>query len=102
MRRTPAQGGSASGRVRFMYYVYILYSKKLNKFYTGYTNDLKRRFNQHNSKNLKYTSISRPWDLVYYSAFLNKHDAYQEENFLKSGKGRQRRKFLLENYIENL
>ncbi len=31
------------------FYVYILKSEKDNKFYTGYTSDLKRRIDEHNS-----------------------------------------------------
>ncbi|MBU2456379.1 GIY-YIG nuclease family protein, partial [Patescibacteria group bacterium] len=30
-----------------MYYIYILQSKKDKKFYTGYTKNLKLRFEQH-------------------------------------------------------
>lgn len=30
-----------------MYYVYILYSDKDGKLYTGYTQNLKQRFEQH-------------------------------------------------------
>jgi len=31
-----------------MYYVYVLQSEKDNKFYTGYTKNLKLRFEEHN------------------------------------------------------
>ena len=33
-----------------MYYTYVLQSKKDKKFYTGYTRNLKLRFEQHKKK----------------------------------------------------
>lgn len=77
-----------------MYYVYILKSKKNNKLYKGLTTDLKRRFREHNAGNSKFTGDNRPWELLYYEAFINKDDAIREEKFLKSGKGRERIKYL--------
>ncbi|EKE11002.1 MAG: hypothetical protein ACD_15C00160G0001 [uncultured bacterium] len=85
-----------------MHYVYILYSKKLNKFYVGATSDLKRRVSEHNIGASQFTSAGVPWELAYYEAFLKKKDAIREENFLKTGKGRERRKYLLETYLEDL
>ncbi len=78
-----------------MYYVYILKSEKNNKLYKGFTNDLKRRLSEHNSGKSTFTSQNGHWELVYYEAFKNKIDAQKEEKFLKSGKGRERIKFLL-------
>lgn len=83
-----------------MHYTYILHSKKLNRFYIGTTQDLKVRISQHNKSKGKATSPGSPWILVYYEAFVEKSDAYREEKFLKSGKGRERRKFLLETWLE--
>lgn len=80
-----------------MYYVYVLYSQKLKKRYIGLTEDLKRRFKEHNSGVSNFTNRGKPWDLLYYEAFGNKIDASEEEKFLKSGKGRERLHFLLEN-----
>jgi putative endonuclease len=85
-----------------MWYVYILHSKKLNKFYTGSTGNLKERLDLHNSQGSPYTSVGIPWVLVYYEAFLEKRDAIAEELFLKTGKGRERRSFLLKNLINKI
>lgn len=78
-----------------MYYVYIIKSKKNGKLYKGYTEDLKRRLSEHNKKKVKSTKSCVPWKLVYYEAFCFKSDAKREETFLKSGKGRERIKWLL-------
>lgn len=80
-----------------MYYVYIIYSEKLDKKYIGYSTDLKQRMSYHNSKRSPFTARGIPWKLIYYEAFLSEEDAKREELFLKSGKGRERIKFLLQN-----
>ena len=73
-----------------MYYVYVLKSRKDNKFYVGYTNNLERRVKQHRSaRKGYYTSGKGPWDLVYYEVFEDKATAIRREKFYKSGKGRE-------------
>lgn len=47
-----------------MYFVYILYSSSLDKYYVGSTEDVKRRIYEHNMGKGKYTSKGIPWDLV--------------------------------------
>lgn len=78
-----------------MYYVYILHSTKLNKYYVGSTADLRVRLKEHNSGRVPFTARGLPWRLVFYEAFVQKADATREERFLKTGKGRERRKYLL-------
>ena len=87
-----------------MYYIYVLFSKSTGKLYKGFTHDLKIRFIQHNNKRVTSTKSGSgvPWKLVYYEAFVNKTDALREEKFLKSGKGKERLKFLLENTVTKL
>ncbi|MEK9174369.1 MAG: GIY-YIG nuclease family protein [Patescibacteria group bacterium] len=77
-----------------MYYVYILKSDKTAKLYKGSTGDLKARLLKHNRGDVLSTKAGRPWKLIYYEAFINKTDALREENFLKSGKGRERISYL--------
>ena len=79
-----------------MHYVYIIQSKKNRKLYKGSTSDLKQRMNKHNSGGVSSTKAWLPWILVYYEGFTNKTDALREEKFLKSGKGKERIKYLLE------
>jgi putative endonuclease len=80
-----------------MFYVYVLKSDKNGKLYKGLTTDLKRRISEHNSGNSTFTSNNGKWKLIYYEAFINEKDARSEELFLKSGKGRERLKYLLKN-----
>ncbi len=73
-----------------MYYTYVLYSKKYNKIYIGYTSNLEKRFLSHNELSHKgYTRKFRPWIIAFYEVFNSKKEAMEREKFLKSGKGRE-------------
>jgi len=73
-----------------MFYVYVLQDcEKLDRFYIGYSSDLKRRFEEHNSGN-SHSTRGRRWRLVYYEAYLLKEAAIKRERVLK-GDGRTRR-----------
>jgi putative endonuclease len=72
-----------------MYYVYILYSKKLDKMYTGSTKDLRKRLSQHNAGESGWTKRGVPWKLIYYEASLNEQDAFDREKQLKTGLGKR-------------
>ena len=79
-----------------MFFVYIIYSEKLRKKYIGYSTDLKERLIEHNKGKSSFTSSGDKWELVYYEVFKSKKDAQREERFLKTGKGRERLRYLLD------
>lgn len=85
-----------------MYYVYILQSKKDTKLYTGCTNDLKKRIVLHNSGKVESTKKRKPLTLVHYEAFLNKEDAFQREQWLKTGWGRNHLQKVLHHYLHKV
>jgi putative endonuclease len=64
------------------YFVSVLKSIKDNKFYTGYTSDLKRRINGHNNGEVKSTKHRTLFDLVYFEGCKNKYDAINREKYL--------------------
>lgn len=69
--------------------VYILYSKKFDKNYTGYTSNLIERFKSHNSLGIKgYTLKFRPWEVIHVEFYNGKQQALAREKYLKTGKGR--------------
>lgn len=72
-----------------MYYVYVIQSLKDNKLYIGYTNNLQRRFEEHNAGRNKVTKDRKPFRLLYYEACNQKNDALQRELQLKTGFGRE-------------
>jgi putative endonuclease len=72
-----------------MFYVYILRSiEHPHKTYTGYTNNLKERFADHNQGKSVHTAKYRPWQLETYFAFSDEAKAVAFEKYLKSGSGR--------------
>ena len=79
------------------HFVYILYSKKLNRYYTGSTNLLpKDRLKQHNDgfNDNGYTTKGIPWELFLSLACLSREQARQVELHIKRMKSKK--------YIENL
>ena len=67
-----------------MFYIYVIKSRKDNSIYIGYTNDLKRRFKEHNSGKSVYTKNKFPYELIYYESYKNIADAkYREDNLKK-------------------
>ena len=85
-----------------MWYLYILESLENNRLYVGSTNDLKRRFKEHNQgRGGKYTSKQSEFKLIFYEAYIDKEDALKAEKFFKSGYGREVIKDKLENYFKN-
>ena len=69
---------------------YILYSKKFDKIYIGYSSNLIQRFYAHNQFATKgYTIRYRPWVVVEVEFHTSKGDALKREKFLKSGIGRR-------------
>jgi len=82
-----------------MYYTYVLRSKVDGNFYTGYTNDLKRRVAEHNEGKVKSTKIRLPLELVYYEACHNEKDALHREKYLKTTYGKRYIKNRLKNYF---
>ena len=66
-----------------MFYVYILKSTKDDNLYVGSTNDLKRRFKEHNAGYVESTKPRRPLELKYYEAYSIEEEARDREKQLK-------------------
>jgi len=73
-----------------MFYTYVLQSIKDKKWYTGTTNDLRKRFEEHNLGLSTWTKNRGPFTVIYYEACLNQKDAYTREKYLKTGMGKPR------------
>jgi len=69
------------------FYVYILQCSD-NTYYTGCTNNLDRRINQHNNskKGARYTKLRRPVALVYKEEYITLLDARRREREIKTWK----------------
>lgn len=71
-----------------MYFIYVLKSERFSKSYVGYTDNVERRLEEHNSGRGNFTSTYKPWKLVYTETFEKQSDALEREKFLKSRSGR--------------
>ena len=60
------------------YYVYILQSEKDHNFYVGYTNDIKRRLEEHNVGKVSSTKSRNPLKLIYWEGCSNQQDATRD------------------------
>ena len=67
-----------------VFYVYILQSQKNDSFYKGSTNDIFRRFQEHNDGKEVSTSRYLPWDLVWYCIKPKRSEALILEKKLKN------------------
>jgi len=83
-----------------MNYVYVLQSLKDKKLYVGCTSDLKKRFDMHNNGRVESTRNRKPFKIIFYEAFLNKHDAFIREQWLKTGWGRNHLQKILSSYLK--
>jgi len=85
----PIKGGSNGVRPKKWFYTYILMNQKDREFYTGVTDNLNRRLEQHNAGLVLSTKYRLPLKLIYFEACLNKDDAYRRERYLKTGMGKR-------------
>jgi len=78
-----------------MYCVYILYSEKFNRFYTGLTFNIENRLNEHYSGKTKSTKPFKPWKVIFFEECETRIKARLREKYYKSGVGREKlKKFL--------
>jgi len=79
-----------------MFTTYVLWSRASRRLYTGSTSDLERRLEQHNTDVSTSTKNRGPWQLVHQEDFLTLAEAVRRERYLKTGKGREELKRILE------
>ncbi|RDY60892.1 GIY-YIG nuclease family protein [Flagellimonas nanhaiensis] len=75
-----------------MFYVYVLYSQKSNRYYVGLTTNIKRRLNEHNNGKNASTKAFLPWKVIYNESFDTRLEARRREKYLKTAAGRKWRK----------
>ena len=75
-----------------MYYVYVLSSIRYKKSYTGTTDNIQRRLDEHNTGKTPYSRRYKPWKLIHYEQFPTLSEARKRESYYKSGAGRNKLK----------
>ncbi|MDP3974036.1 MAG: GIY-YIG nuclease family protein [Candidatus Daviesbacteria bacterium] len=82
------------------FYVYVLKSLVKDFLYVGFTQDLKRRFQEHNNKEELSTKHYAPFELIYYEAYRNINDAKRRESYFKTTKGKVTLKQMLRKFFK--
>jgi len=72
-----------------MYYVYIIYSTRLNRYYIGYTENIEKRIEEHNFGISSFTSKTDDWVLKYIEPYPDRTIAHQRELAIKKKKSRK-------------
>ena len=71
------------------YYVYILQSKtNINRFYTGFSENIENRLKDHNSGKDPHTSKYKPWRIKTAIAFTDRQKALDFKKYMKTKSGR--------------
>ena len=83
-----------------MFSIYIIHSKSADKYYVGYSENVYRRVEKHNSTPFKtFTSKYRPWVLkASFEVGGNRGKAMKIEKYIK----RQKSKKFIERIVENI
>ena len=71
-----------------MWKLYIIYSEKIDRYYTGVTDNIVWRLQRHNDGWGRYTKRGIPWKVVYSEKFETKSDALKRERKIKNRRSR--------------
>ena len=87
---------------KLQFCVYVLLSLKDNKFYIGFTTDLRQRLTDHFHGKSESTNPRRSFILIYCEYFFSKKDAYNRENYLKTSTGKRMLKLISKESLKDL
>ena len=76
-------------------------SEKDRKFYTGFSENIEQRFDEHNAGKNISTKLRRPLRLIYCEAHTSKSDALRRERYFKTTKGKATLKQILKDALSN-
>ena len=71
------------------FFVYILYSKAVDRYYIGQSDDPFRRLKDHNAGISSYTSQTEDWEIVHLEKFNDRSSAIKRELEIKRKKSRK-------------
>lgn len=70
-----------------MFYVYIIQSINFGRYYIGYSSNLEKRLNEHNSGIVKSTKHYVPYKLIFKELHETRKSAMKREKEIKKMKG---------------
>ena len=77
------------------FFVYIIYSVLLDKYYIGYTSDLAKRLSEHKDGISNYTSKASDWVLKHIESYSSRELAMKREREIKRKKSRKYLEWLI-------
>lgn len=77
------------------FFVYILYSAKIDRYYVGQTDHILNRMCDHLSGKSPYTSIAKDWILMYTESYATRSESLKRENAIKRKKSRKYTEWLI-------
>ena len=80
-----------------MFYTYIIYSEKRDRYYVGHCENLDKRVEDHNNSRSPYTKTGNPWVLKWQKGFKSRTEAMKEEERIKRKKSRKYIEWLIKN-----
>jgi putative endonuclease len=80
-----------------MFFVYILYSTEIDRYYIGQTENIEARIKSHETGISPFTSIAKDWKLVYFEEYKNRTEAIKREIAIKKKKSRKYIEWLISN-----
>ena len=81
------------------FYVYVLRSLNDQRFYVGFTKNLRKRIQDHQNGLVSSTQRRNPFELVYWEGCVDQTDATRREKYLKSSWGKRYIKSRLRSYL---
>lgn len=85
-----------------MYYVYAIASLERNYIYVGLTDNVDRRFGEHNEGKNKTTKPYRPFVLIFTIEAATRIEARKLEKYYKSGSGKEKLKQIRQTFISEI
>ncbi|HLE90669.1 MAG TPA: GIY-YIG nuclease family protein [Anaerolineales bacterium] len=69
---------------RTVFYVYIIRSQRLQRYYVGSTEVVEKRLQEHNAGKSESTRAGTPWELIYTECFTTRSEAMLRERKIKA------------------
>jgi putative endonuclease len=81
------------------YFLYIIWSEKLKKYYIGSSANPEKRLSEHNSGKAIFTRKGVPWKMVLTELCSSKKEAQERERYIKRMKSRKYIEDLIQNSV---
>jgi len=79
--------------------VYVIQSQQDKSLYIGCTSNLKKRISEHNMGMNISTRKQKPWELIFFEAYLSEKDARRREKYLKTNQGSRALKRMIKEFL---